>query len=87
MADVPSERQHLTRKEAAIYLTRHWFEIAPSTLATYAMRETGPPYSLVSRKARYAISDLDDWAKALLRPGPKGVPPGGALAALSARRA
>lgn len=85
MPELPLERQHLTRKEAAIYLTRHWFEIAPSTLAVKAVQKKGPPYTVVARKARYAIQALDEWARSQLQPGPGRPPAGGALGALTTR--
>ncbi len=70
MADVPAERQHLSRKEAADYLSRRWFRISPSTLAIKAMHDKGPRFIRLSEdrgRAVYSIPDLDQWARDQLK--------------------
>ena len=65
MADY-SEREYLSRKEAAAYLTQHWFPIAASTLATKAQDGSGPQYRLTAQnggRALYRRADLDNWAQ------------------------
>ena len=58
----------LSRKAAAIYLTRIGYPITNRTLEKLASNHNagkGPPYSRVSWKCtRYRQSDLDAWAKA-----------------------
>ena len=58
----------LSRKAAAIYLTRNGYPISNRTLERLANNHNagkGPPYSRLSWKTvRYRQSDLDAWAKA-----------------------
>lgn len=48
--------QWLTRAEVA---TR--YQLAPATLAYWATKHTGPPYSHFGRHVRYRLSDLLEW--------------------------
>ncbi len=58
------DKEWLCRKEAAIYLERIGYSIAPHTLANMASNGKGPPCTRLHRKAvRYKRSDLDEWAK------------------------
>lgn len=62
------EKDFLNRKEAANYLTRHGYPIAPQTLAKYACDNNagnGPPYNRNGWgiQAIYARSDLDEWKR------------------------
>lgn len=65
VANVDIERLYLTRKEAADYVTKKFFNLTPATLARYAMGKmigVGPAYSLIGREAHYFKEDLDSWA-------------------------
>jgi hypothetical protein len=70
MASYP-EREMLTRKEAADYLTRRHFRVSVSTLNKFAGQDDGPPYLCRGPKgggeAFYFPADLDQWARAYLR--------------------
>jgi hypothetical protein len=61
------EKDFLNRKEAANYLTRIGYPIAPQTLAKYACNNNaggGPSFSRQSWKSIvYARADLDDWRR------------------------
>jgi len=53
------QREHLTREQAAAYLS-----VAPKTLARWAAQSRGPRYARSGdRRGRcwYALSDLDAW--------------------------
>lgn len=77
----------LTRKEAARYLSRRWFPISWTTLATLAARgQRGPRYQTQGRRAIYRAEDLDAWARSQLRDPPDKPKPGGALAGLASLR-
>jgi hypothetical protein len=62
------EETWLSRKAAAIYLTRVGYPISNRTLEKMANKNNsghGPPYSRTSwKRAVYRQSDLDTWAKA-----------------------
>lgn len=56
----------LSRKEAAAYLTAEGYPIAPRTLARMAARKEGPPYRrILNRIAAYNRLALIDWAKSV----------------------
>jgi hypothetical protein len=60
--DTTPHREHLSRVEAAAYLS-----LAPRTLARWAAQQRGPRYARSGpRRGRcwYAISDLDAWLEA-----------------------
>lgn len=61
------EKDWLSRKEAAIYLTRLGCKIAPQTLAKYASNQNarrGPSYTRVGWKmVQYRREDLETWAR------------------------
>lgn len=58
----------LTQKEAAEYVTKAWFPLAPKTLRNMAAKDRkgelkGPPfYRILTRRIRYDKADLDAWA-------------------------
>lgn len=57
------EKDWLSRKEAAEYLTRHGYRISPGHLANLAMREgAGPPaYRYGWKVVSYKRTELDQW--------------------------
>lgn len=63
----PAESEWLSRKEAAIYLTKRGCPISAGTLRNLASNNNagkGPPFSRVRWKfVRYSRVDLDEWAK------------------------
>lgn len=69
--NLPS-REFLTRKEAAHYITAHYFRLSASALAKYAMRGIGPAYQNRGPEGRgeaqYRRPDLDAWAGRHLKP-------------------
>ena len=59
---IPKDK--FTRKQAARYLTEHYFEIAPQTLANLVVRGGGPPFTRNGwTSVTYDRSDLDAWAR------------------------
>lgn len=57
--DTSPQREHLTREQAAAYLS-----VAPKTLARWAAQSRGPRYARSGdRRGRcwYAVRDLDAW--------------------------
>jgi hypothetical protein len=62
-------KQFLIRREAAAYITARCFPYSPETLATDAVRGTGPVFQLAGRIPVYTPANLDAWA--LSRIGPE----------------
>lgn len=64
---MPPEGQWLSRKAAAIYLTRIGCPTTNRTLEKMGMKNNcgkGPPFTRIGWKTvRYLVADLDDWAK------------------------
>jgi hypothetical protein len=60
----------LSRIEAAEYVERNWsIPCKPKTLAKLAVLGGGPVYRLAHhRYPRYAVTDLDEWARSRLGP-------------------
>jgi hypothetical protein len=63
------EREFLTRKEAAEYLSRRWFKMSVPTLNKHAVQCDGPRY--INRGANggdsmYRRCDLDSWAQSFI---------------------
>jgi hypothetical protein len=60
----------LSRTEASKYIENHWsVPCKPKTLAKLAVVGGGPLYRLAHhRYPRYAIPDLDEWARSRLGP-------------------
>jgi hypothetical protein len=60
----------LSRAEAAIYIESSWnIPCKAKTLAKLAVVGGGPAYRLAHhRYPRYAVDDLDDWARSRLGP-------------------
>jgi hypothetical protein len=62
------EKDHMSRKEAAAYLTRIGCPMAPKTLANMASKDNaggGPPFDRNGWKmVQYRRADLDAWAAA-----------------------
>jgi hypothetical protein len=56
--------RHLSRKEAAEFLTQSGYRTAPSTLAKLACLGGGPTYRCFGRKPLYTAGDLITWAEA-----------------------
>jgi hypothetical protein len=58
----------MTRRDAAAYITQHYFPLSRHTLALKAFNGTGPRYQVLGPngggKAYYERPDLDEWAKA-----------------------
>lgn len=60
------EKQRFTRKEAARYISAHYFPIAPQTLAKLACARppAGPSFVRCGwRTVIYVRDKLDEWAK------------------------
>lgn len=53
----------LNRKEAALFLARAGFPLAPNTLAKMAVRGGGPPFYRWGRRVAYRSGDLLAWAQ------------------------
>ena len=73
MADNPSSSSKsetfLSRKEASDYLRREWnYALSVGSLTNMASRGIGPLMVYHSRFPRYAISDLDAYAKSRIGP-------------------
>lgn len=63
------QKPRLRRTEVSEYLTLvHGIEIAPSTLAKWASRRTGPPFSKLNSTPFYLRDDLDAWVRETLKP-------------------
>jgi hypothetical protein len=65
--------RRLRRTDAAEYLRRvHGIDLAPTTLAAYAvksgLRGNGPAYRKIRNRPLYSLKDLDAWARARLGP-------------------
>ncbi len=61
--------KRLRRKQASKYLEEKWsINRAPSTLAKLAVIGGGPKFQHVNRIPLYPITELDDWASAMLSP-------------------
>jgi hypothetical protein len=60
----------LSRNEAAQYIEENWsVPCKPKTLAKLAVVGGGPIYRLAHhRYPRYAVADLDEWARSRLGP-------------------
>lgn len=68
------EREFLTRKEAAEYLSHRWFKISIPTLNRHAVDGDGPLYTNRGKnggEAMYRKEDLDLWGRSFV-----GKPPG-----------
>jgi hypothetical protein len=61
--DTVSERQYLTREEAAAALTHLGYPITERALASFGPKGNGPPYRLFGRRAIYRWFDLIHWAE------------------------
>jgi hypothetical protein len=58
----------LRRRDAAAALSAAGFPVAPSTLATQAVRSGGPPFQRFGRTPLYLIRDLRAWVERKLSP-------------------
>ena len=56
--------RHLSRKEAAEFLSSHGYRTAPATLAKLACLGGGPVFRSWGRKPLYLAADLIAWAEA-----------------------
>jgi hypothetical protein len=59
----PSYPNLCNRVEAAAYLTKCGYPIAPKTLAKFASLGKGPRYRIFGRETRYNPADLIAWAE------------------------
>lgn len=63
------EREFLTRKEAAEYLTRRWMKMSVPTLNKHAVTGDGPRYTnrgANGGEAMYRKLDLDAWGRSFI---------------------
>jgi hypothetical protein len=67
MTDTQDGFQYMSRKEAAAYLTKNGYPIAPNTLASMAKNRNaggGPPFIKFGwRTCRYRRDELDSWMR------------------------
>jgi hypothetical protein len=62
-------KPRLRRTEVSEYLELvHGIVIAPATLAAWAHRKTGPPFSKLYATPFYLRTELDAWVRDTLRP-------------------
>lgn len=66
MSEIIPSRSYLSRKEAATYLTEHYFPVSKYALARYAMQCIGPEARTRpgGGQSLYLKTELDKWAKA-----------------------
>lgn len=57
-----------TRREAAKYISEHYFPCAVSTLAKLAVIGGGPLFQRAGRSVLYTTANLDDWALGQIGP-------------------
>ena len=55
----------ITRKEAAVYLTKKGYRVSPESINVYGTK--GPPYYKLGKRVAYAPSELDSWFAKLLK--------------------
>jgi hypothetical protein len=60
---VSNTERHLTRQQAADFLTESGYKTATSTLAKFASLGGGPVYRCFGRKPFYTAGDLITWAE------------------------
>jgi hypothetical protein len=61
-------KRDMTRIEAAIYITDHWFPCSPKTLAKLAVVGGGPEFRKAGRVPLYSIAACDRYGRSKIGP-------------------